>query len=191
MARIGLKGLTCALFASGGAGSAVTYTASSGITAANLMISADVSLNRDDAKLSADDHVVERVNGITGGTISLELASLPDNVITKLLGYTVSTKVLTVTGNEAPYVGFGYIVCDVTAGTKTYKAYWFPKVQFGLENDNAKTKGESTEFQTNTLSGEILGVVTSAGGPTEFYYVESESTETAARSWLNGKAGIS
>ena len=77
MARIGLKGLTCALFASGGAGSAVTYTANSGITAANLMISADVSLNRDDAKLSADDHVVERVNGITGGTISLELASLP------------------------------------------------------------------------------------------------------------------
>ena len=116
---------------------------------------------------------------------------LPDNVISKLLGYTVSSKVLTVTGNEAPYVGFGYIVCDVTAGTKTYKAYWFPKVQFGLENDNAKTKGESTEFQTNTLSGEILGVVTSSSGPTEFYYVESESTETAARSWLNGKAGIS
>lgn len=190
MARIGLKGLTCATFASGGNGQAVTYASNSGVTSANLMISADVTLNRDDAKLSADDHVVERVNGVTGGTIALELASLPDNIITKLLGYAVASKVLTVTGNEAPYVGFGYITCDVTGGTKTYKAYWFPKVQFGLENDNAKTKGESTEFQTNTLSGEILGVVTSSGGNTEFYYVESESTETAARTWLNSKAGI-
>ena len=47
------------------------------------------------------------------------------------------------------------------------------------------------EFQTNTLTGEILGVVVTTGGKTEFFYTDTETTETAARTWLNGKAGIS
>lgn len=188
MARIGLKSLTYATVSSGGAGSAMVYTG--GVTQADLMISADVTLNRDDVKLYADNHAIERANGMTGGSISLEVASIPNAMKSALLGYTVSSKVVTVTETEAPYVGFGYLVCEVSQGTKSYVAYWFPKVQFGMENDSAKTKGESTEFQTNTLSGEILGVVTTTGGTTEFYYTDTETTETAAYTWLKGKAGI-
>ena len=188
MARIGLKGLTYAKVSSGGAGSAVVY--SGGATKADMMISADVTLNRDDVKLSADNHVVERANGMTGGSISLELAQLPNDVKTALLGYVVSSKVLTVDEREAPYVGFGYIVGEIAGGVKSYVGYWFPKVQFGLDADNARTKGESTEFQTDTMTGEILGVVTTTGGMTEFYYTDTDSTETAVRTWLNGKAGI-
>jgi phi13 family phage major tail protein len=188
MARIGLKGLTYATVSSGGAGSAVVYTG--GATVADLMISADVTLNRDDVKLYADNHAVERANGMTGGSISLELASLPDTVATKLLGYAVATSTMTVTEDEAPYVGFGYIVGEIAGGTKSYKGYWFPKVQFGMENDSARTKGESTEFQTNTLTGDILGVVVTTGGKTEFYYKYTGTSETAVRTWLNGKAGI-
>ena len=189
MARIGLKGLTIALISSGGSGSAVVY--SNGQVYADSLISADVTLNREDAKLYADNHAVERANGMTGGSISLELAQLSDAMKTKLLGVTVSSKVATFTEDESPYVGFGYIVGEIAGGTKSYKGYWFPKVQFGLDNDNAKTKGESTEFQTNTLTGEILGVVVTTGGKTEFFYTDTETTETAARTWLNGKAGIS
>ena len=51
-------------------------------------------------------------------------------------------------------------------------------------------KGEGTEFQTNTMTGEIQGVVTTTGGKAEYYYTDTETTETAARTWLNGKAGI-
>jgi len=189
MARIGLKGLTYATLSSGGAGSACVY--SGGTSVADMLISADVTLNRDDVKLFADNHAVERANGMTGGTIALELAKLPDNVKSALLGYTVSSKVLTVTEDEAPYVGFGYIVCEVAGGTKSYKGFWFPKVQFGLDNDNARTKEEGTSFQTNNLTGEILGVTTSAAGKVEYYYTDTDSTETAVRTWLNGRAGIS
>ena len=188
MARIGLKGLTTATISSGGAGSAVVY--SGGTTVADLMISADVSLNTEDAKLSADNHVVERANGITGGTISLELANLPNTLKTKMLGYAVSSKVLTVTGEAAPYVGFGYITSEIASGTKSYVAYWFPKVQFSMTDDSASTKGESTEFKTNSISGEIMSVVVTTGGSNEYYYTDTETTETAARTWLNGKAGI-
>lgn len=189
MARIGLKGLTYAKVSSGGSGSAVVY--SGGATKADMLISADVTLNRDDVKLFADNHAVERANGMTGGSISLELAQLPNDVKTALLGYTVSSKVLTVDEGEAPYVGFGYIVGEIAGGTKSYVGYWFPKVQFGLDNDSAKTKGESTEFSTNNMTGEILGVVTTTGGKVEYYYTDTEATEAAARTWLNGKAGIS
>ena len=189
MARIGLKGMTVAVISSGGSGSAVVYTG--GTAYADALISADVTLNRDDVKLYADNHAVERANGMTGGSISLELALLSDTMKSKLLGVTVSSKVATFTEDEAPYVGFGYIVGEIAGGTKSYKGYWFPKVQFGLDNDSARTKGESTEFQTNTLTGEILGVVTTTGGKTEYFYTDTDSTETAVRNWLNGKAGIS
>ena len=188
MARIGLKGLTYASISSGGEGSAVVY--SGGTTNADMMISADVTLNHEDVKLFADNHPVERSNSVTGGTISLELSKLPDDVKTALLGYTVSSNVLTVTENEAPYVGFGYIVGEIAGGTKSYVAYWFPKIQFGLDNDSARTKGDNTEFQTNSLTGEIMGVITTTGGLVEFYYTDRETTETSARTWLNGKAGI-
>ena len=189
MARIGLKGLTYAKVTGGGAGSAVTY--SNGATQADMMIRADVAITRDNAKLSADNHVVERVNGMTGGTITLELAKLPDTVKTALLGYTATSGTLTVTDTEAPYVGFGYITKEVSGGTVSYVGYWFEKVQFGLDNDNAETKGESTNFQTTQLTGEILGVTTSSSGAVEYYQTNTGTTEASVRTWLNGKAGIS
>ena len=106
------------------------------------------------------------------------------------LGYEVSGNVLTVTEDPAPYVGFGYIVGEIMGGVKSYIGYWFPKCQFGLDSDSASTKGENTEFNTNSLTGEILGVVTTTGGKAEFYYTDRESSEATVVTWLKGKAGI-
>ena len=189
MARIGLKSLTYATITTGGEGSAVVYTG--GAMQGDMMIRADVTLNHEDVKLFADNHTVERANGVVGGSIALELAKLPDAVKTALLGYTVNGNVLTVTEDPAPYVGFGYIVGEIAGGSKSYVGYWFPKCQFGLDTDSASTKGENTEFQTNSLTGEVLGVVTTTGGKAEFYYTDRESTEASVVTWLKSKAGIS
>lgn len=192
MARIGLKGLTYARVSGGGAGSAVTYTASSGKTVADLMIRANVTYNRSNAKQHADDHAVESDNSITGVTVELELADLPNAQIADLLGFTVGTgDVITFTGDEAPYVGVGYITKQRRAGTVSYKGYWFYKAQFGLNNDNAETKAENTTFQSSTLSGEVLGVVQSASGPVDYVITKVADNEAAIRTWLNGLAGIS
>ena len=192
MARVGLKGLTYARVSGGGAGSAVTYAASSGKTVADLMIRANVTYNRSNAKQHADDHAVESDNSITGGTVELELADLPNAQISDLLGYTVGTgDVITFTGEEAPYVGVGYITKQIRAGVASYKGFWFYKVQFGLNNDNAETKAENTTFQSSTLSGEMLGVVQSASGPVDYVITKVADTEAAIRTWLNGLAGIS
>ena len=192
MARVGLKGLTYARVSGGGAGSAVTYASSSGKTVADLMIRANVTYNRSNAKQHADDHAVESDNSITGGTVELELADLPNAQISDLLGYTVGTgDVITFTGEEAPYMGVGYITKQIRAGVASYKGFWFYKVQFGLNNDNAETKAENTTFQSSTLSGEMLGVVQSASGPVDYVITKVADNEAAIRTWLNGLAGIS
>ena len=191
MARVGLKGLTYARVSGGGAGSAVTYASSSGKTVADLMIRANVTYNRSNAKQHADDHAVESDNSITGGTVELELADLPNAQISDLLGYTVGTgDVITFTGEEAPYMGVGYITKQIRAGVASYKGFWFYKVQFGLNNDNAETKAENTTFQSSTLSGEMLGVVQSASGPVDYAITKVADNEAAIRTWLNGLAGI-
>ena len=192
MARIGLKGLTYAKVSGGGAGSAVTYT--DGATIADLMIAANVTLNRQDVKQYADDHLVERDNGMTSATIALELARLPAALKTGLLGFEASgsdADELSVVEDPAPYVGFGYITKEVTNGVVSYVGYWHYKVQFGLNDDNASTKGENTQFQSANLTGESAGVQLTSGGKIAYYITKSAATEAAIRTWLNGMAGIS
>lgn len=191
MARIGLKGMTYAVVSGGGEGSAMTY--SGGATQANLMIAANVTINRDNAKQHADNTAVERVNGITSAQIALELARLDDDKKAAILGYVAgasSDGTLTVTDAPAPYVGFGYITNEVKAGVASYVGYWFYKVQFGMENDNAQTKAEQTQFQSVNLTGEAMGVQLEAGGPMVFYITKTADSESAIRTWLNGLANI-
>lgn len=188
MARIGLKGLTYGTISTGGAGSAITYTG--GATVANLMVKADVSIEREDVSLYADNGRVEHANGVTGGTITMELAALDDTLREKLLGYVSTNGELHVIDAESPYVGFGYITSEIKSGAKSYIGYWFHKVQFGTDTDSAETKGENTSFQTESLTGSIMGVQLSADGATEFYKTKSAETEAAVRTWLNTCAGI-
>ena len=192
MARVGLKGLTYARVSGGGAGSAVTYTASSGKTVADLMIRANVTYNRSNAKQHADDHAVESDNSITGGTVELELADLPNAQIADLLGYTVGTgDVITFTGEEAPYVGVGYITKNRFKGTTTFEPYWVYKIQMASDGVNAETKRENTSFGHENLNGEGMGVILTEGGKTFFYaHKDGLESESLARAWLKTKAGI-
>jgi phi13 family phage major tail protein len=186
MARIGLKGLTYAPYTSGGDGSAVVY--GTVVTAAGLMITADLSLEREDVSLYADDARQEHANGVTGGTMTLELADLSDALKKALLGYVENADgALTVIDAEAPYVGFGYITKQVKNGTASFVGYWINKIQFGTDSDSNSTKGENSEFRTESLTGSMLGVQLTSGGATEFYRTKSFATEAAAAAWVANK----
>jgi len=189
MARIGLKGLTYAKVAGGGSGSAVTYTG--GKQKADLLVRANVRYERDSAKQYADNHVVESANGINGGTVEFEMASLPDDVIADFAGYELTQGEMVVTDVEAPYLGVGYYTCEIVHGVRSYKSYWFFKAQFGITDDNAETKGQSTAFQNSNLSADMLGVVQSEGGAVEYQATHTHATEALAIAWLKAKAGIS
>ena len=190
MARIGLKGMTYAVMTGGGDGQAVTYSAGKART--GLMMKAEVTIDREDVKQYGDDVMVEHANGVTGGSINLELTRLSDEDKAALMGYVSETGgILKVVDAESPYVGFGYITKEIANGVTSFVGYWFHKVQFGMGSDSAETKGENSAFQSVSLTGSIMGVQLTSGGAMEFYMTKSGTTETEIRSWLNGLAGVS
>jgi len=190
MAKIGLKGLTYAKVSGGGADSAMTYTG--GKTIPDLMIAANVSITRANAQQSADNHKIEGDNTITAVDIALELARLPDSMREDLLGYEADEDgTMNVVGEAAPYVGFGYITMEVEAGVVSHVAYWHHKMQFGMTDDNAQTKGENMQYQSHNLSGSGMAVTLAPAGSVKWYATKRFTTEAEARTWLNSKAGIS
>lgn len=192
MAKIGIKGLTYAPYTSGGDGAAIVY--GTGVKLDDYMIRADVSEERQDSPFHADDHQIDADNSLTGASVSLELSNLNDALEKAFLGYvesgTSSATELGVTDADAPFVGVGFIRKERFKGTATYKAYWFYKVQFSKDSDSTQTKGENLDFQTETITGNAVGVQLTSGGATTFYSTKRADTETAARTWLNGKAGV-
>lgn len=190
MAKIGIKGLTYAPFTSGGAGGAITY--GTGVKLDDYMIRADLSEERADGKFYADDHQIDAENSMTGVSVSLELANMTDALEKAFLGHVSGTgNELNVTAADAPFVGVGFIRKERFKGTATYHAYWIYKAQFGKDSDSATTKGENIDFQTETITGTAMAVILTSGGDPIFYAHLRADTEAAARTWLNGKAGIS
>ncbi len=190
MAKIGIKGLTYAPFSSGGAGTTVVY--STGAVLADYMIKADLTEERSEVKFYADDHQIDAENGMTGVSLSLELSNLTDTLDKALLGNETGTgNELNVTDKDAPFVGVGFIRKERFKGTVTYHGYWIYKVQFAKDTDSATTKGETLDFQTETLSGNAMGVTLTSGGDVIYYSHIRDTTESTVLAWIKGKAGIS
>ncbi len=186
---IGVKGLTYAPYTSGGDGSAVVY--GTGVKDDDKMVHVDQSEERADDKFIADNKVIDRYNGIISASVAIELARLSEDVRTKILGHVKNGSVLSVTEDEAPFVGIGFIYWDRYKASNSFRAYWYHKVQFSEGSRSFNTKGENIEFQTESLEGEAMGVQLEADGKVTFYEYTEVATEAAARTWLNGKAGIS
>lgn len=186
---IKVKGLTWAPYTSGGNGAAITY--GTGHAETDLIVRVDQSEERSDVSFYADDHKIDQDNGVNGASLSIEAAKLTDDMKEKIIGMIKGTDNLSMSTGEAPYVGIGFIYGSVHCGDKTWKAYWYHKVQFGMGQRSFQTKGETTQYQTESLEGQAVAVTLTSGGD-EVFYEESLAltSESAARTWLNGRAGI-
>ena len=189
MAKIGLKCLTYAPFTSGGEYTSITY--GSGVMLNDYMIRADITEERGDTPFYADDHKIDADNTMSGATLALELANMTDDLEKTFLGYVAATSDLDITDAAAPFVGTGFYRKERFKGTVTYKCYWFYKVQFKRDSDNGNTKGENTDFQTETLNGDVMGVTLTASGNVIYYSTCRKDSESNAIAWLKTKAGIS
>lgn len=195
MAFIGMRHVVAAKIATETPGSALTYSAGMVVGKA---IQGNLTWDRADNPLYADDAIAENDNGATGGSIELITDDLLDAVRAYLLGdeaITVGTGTSVTTEYEstdepAPYVGFGYMRVRVKNGETSYQAVWYHKAQFGETNENAQTKGQQIEWQTPTLTGKIMGVNDNAGGQIRFRRRATFDTAAAAIAWLDDKAGI-
>lgn len=192
MAFIGMKYVVAAPITAETPGAAITYGTGKVIGKA---IQGNLTWERNDNPLYADDAIAENDNSVLGGTLEIGLDDLSDDARVMLLGEVA----VTVTGDgteyetsdaAAPYVGVGYIRVRRKAGVTTYQAVWFHKVQFSDESEEAQTKGESIEWQTPTISGKLMGVQNDSSLANNFRRRASFDTEAAAKAWLDNKAGI-
>lgn len=187
---IKVRKMTWAKITSGGNGSAMVYTG--GQVESDKVVRVDQSEERSAVSFYADDHMIDHDNSVSAATVALELAKITDEMYEDVLGYAKTTTELTVTANEAPYVGVGFIYGYKYCGEAKYRAYWYYKVQFGLGSRSFNTKGETTAYQTESLEGNAMAVQLESGGNDVFYAMSTElDTEAAALTWLRGKAGIS
>jgi phi13 family phage major tail protein len=181
MAKVGLKHIIGAELDESGA----TPSYSNG-TVIGKAISANVSVEINEALLYADDSVAESIKEFKSGKISLNTDDLSYAVQGLLLGHTVTDSTLKANSNDvAPYVGVGFYGQVVRGGTVKYRAVWLYKVKFGEPGDESKTKGDNIEFITPTIEGTLMKL---ANG--DWKDETLVATETAAALWLDGKAGI-
>jgi len=193
MAQVTLKNLVVAPLSTDTAGAAPTYTA--GRKVGHLM-KANITWNRGDVKLYGDDKLVDKDNSVTSGTLSIDSTYLDRedrNMLLDIKAYntagTSSPQEYALGDEASPYVGCGYVWKDNLIATKPFIAYWYFKVQFGM-NEEMDTKGESTQYKQPTIEGEVFAVQPKADLKNKFRLEADFATEAEAIAWLNTKAGI-
>ena len=189
MAKVGIKCLTYAKYSQGGDGSSMVYTG--GKMLEDYLAKAELKENRNKQQEYADDHQIDGENILTGVNLLLELVNNCESIKTDMLGHETDNGDLIVTGEDAPFIGVGYITKNRFKGNVTYEPYWVYKIQMGSDGVNAETKKENTQWGHENLSGDAIGMVLTEGGKVYFYAHKDGLEESVAKAWLKAKAGIS
>lgn len=118
-------------------------------------ISADLSVELNEATLYADDGQAEAVKEFKSGTISLGIDELGSDVAAELVGARVDSNGVLVSSGEdvSRYVAIGF---RAKKSNGKYRYYWLYRVLFGIPATNLATKGDSITFSTPTIEGTIL-----------------------------------
>lgn len=181
MARIGLQGLRYALLSDE---DPATYAAPAVIGKA---VSASMSPELNDAKLYADDSLAESDTTFNRGTLSLVIADDDDATLAALLGRTIDPTNGIVRKNDdvAPYVGVGRVITKIVGGEYKYKAEFLCKVKFKDTIPEENTKGESVEFQTVPLEGDVATLPNGEWSRTKTF-----DTKAAANDYIDACFGV-
>ena len=187
MAFIGLKYMICAPVTE--TDNDVTYA--DGIVMSNA-ISSEISIELNEAKLSADDRIVENIKEFRNGSLTLKGDHLSYQTLALILGHKVDTgtdgnEILTASiDDDGQFVGVGFYATSIQSGVRMFRAVWLRKVKFGVPNETLETKGDAgITFKTPEVKGTILADVLGKWKEEGMF-----PTEAAARTWLNGKAAI-
>ena len=175
-------------------GTSITYKAGYVVSEAR---GANVTWETEEGDFYGDDVVLDTARGVLGYSIEFETTGLKDAVRASLLGETKdSGDAYHITGAEAPDVGFGYVKQMREDGTSggietTWEVWWYHKLKFAQPNEEARTKEKNIDWRVPTITGTGSGVFLSASDNPDFATHKTVSSFTAAKSYLNGLAGIS
>lgn len=142
--------------------------------------------------LYADDGVAETDRSLQNLGTSMNVDDIALEIQAKLLGHTYTPAAENApesmevnVGDIAPYFGEGFYRRRKKNGVVSFTAIWLYKVQHAAMTENGETKGETVNFQTDTIEGTAYPL---ANGNT--YKKATFQTEAAAKAWLNNLAGI-
>lgn len=147
----------------------------------------NVTVSANDVKDYGDNHAVLTDTSVTGGTVSIELNDMLEELNAFLLGHTYEeeTKNLICKKDDiAPYLGLGAVGISKKAGYR-YIAKFYKKVQFREPNDENATQTDTVTPAHTTLEGNMFV-------PEDNIWKEQQTFDTLdeAKKWLNGKLGI-
>lgn len=181
MAKIGLRNLLFGVLSEASDGTA-TYGAA--VKPAKA-ISCSVSISNNEAKLYADDGLAESDTSFQSGTVTLGIDDEDLAVQAVLLGHEIDNGNMVRNANDtAPYVGLGRIITKMVGGAYKYKVEFLCKVKFAEPSQEENTKGESLEFGTSTIEGQVAAL---ANG--DWSIAETFDTMDAAQAYLNSLFG--
>lgn len=151
MATIGLDKLYYSKITEDDAGNE-TYGAPTVLAKA---MTADLSVELNEATLYADDGAAEVVKEFKSGTLSLGVDDIGAPVASDLTGSTIDANGVVVSasedGGDPVAVGF-----RAKKSNGKYRYYWLYRVKFGIPATNLATKGDSITFSTPTIEGTIM-----------------------------------
>ena len=118
-------------------------------------ISAELSVELNEAILYEDDGQAESVKEFKSGTLSLNIDDLGHANAALLLGAEVDENgVLISRGEDNPtYVAVGF---RARKANGKYRYFWLYRVQFAVPGTSLATKGDSITFSTPTIEGTIF-----------------------------------
>ena len=118
-------------------------------------MTADLSVELNEAVLYADDGAAEVVKEFKSGTLSLGVDDIGAAVAGDLTGSTIDLNGVVISasedGGDPVAVGF-----RAKKSNGKYRYYWLYRVKFGIPATNLATKGDSITFSTPTIEGTIM-----------------------------------
>ncbi len=150
-------------------------------------ISADLSIELNEATLYADDGQAEAVKEFKSGTLSLGVDEIGNEAAAALVGARVDANGVLISSGEdvSNYVAIGF---RAKKSNGKYKYYWLYRVLFGIPATNLATKGDSITFSTPTIEGTILQRNKVDGANKHLWKAEvTESNDNASiiNAWYN------
>lgn len=118
-------------------------------------MTADLSVELDEATLYADDGASEIVKEFKSGTLSLGVDDIGPAAASDLTGATIDKNGVIIStsedGGDPVAVGF-----RAKKANGKYRYFWLYRVKFGIPATNLATKGDSITFSTPTIEGTIM-----------------------------------
>jgi len=176
--QVGLKDLHYALLTTDD-DTGTTYSTPEKIAGA---ITAKVSPTVNTSTLYADDGPDEVATALGEITVELNVKDLPLEVQAALLGHTLGDDGVLIknAGDVAPYVAVGF---KSVKSNGRYRYVWLYKGKFKPPEQDYKTKEDTPEFQTPTISGTF--VKRQSDGDWQAIGDEDETGFTAGATWFD------